>query len=349
MKSNQQNRPGVHRGTPSGSDSVGANWGFGDAPDGKRSVVLGGARALAISVAFFMASVSVGVPGIATARPSADDRDADGEEIVQVVAAPERLILVAEGVWSSAEPVTDAHFDALYARGVRVIVSVDGARPRVEQANAAGLKYVHLPFGYDDVPRAVELGIVRVLEEASGRGDILFHCHHGKHRGPAAAAMACVASGRFDAAEAAKFMEAAGTSPHYRGLWKAVANYRSPGDDEELPELQPIAELPTVTVRMADLSRRLDTLNAILGSREMAMKDWETGTHAALLIEEQLTELPRELPKHAVGDLIAGYKRAQSAASRLRKELQQRQHLSAVKQLRSLQAQCAQCHAKHRN
>lgn len=56
-----------------------------------------------------------------------------------------------------------------------------------------GLRYVHLPHGYDGVPadRTKELAkAVRELE-----GPIFIHCHHGKHRSPAAAAVACVSAG----------------------------------------------------------------------------------------------------------------------------------------------------------
>ena len=73
---------------------------------------------------------------------------------------------------------------------MQTVISVDGAKPDLEAARKHGLRYVHLPHGYDGVPapRGDELAIaLRTLE-----GPIYVHCHHGKHRSPAAAGVAWV-------------------------------------------------------------------------------------------------------------------------------------------------------------
>ena len=43
--------------------------------------------------------------------------------------------------------------------GVKTVISVDGAKPDVDLAKKHGMRYVHLPHGYDGVPddRAKEL------------------------------------------------------------------------------------------------------------------------------------------------------------------------------------------------
>src|SRR5688500_9378986 len=45
-------------------------------------------------------------------------------------------------------PDTEQDFAILYKMGVKVIVSVDGARPKVELARKFGMRYVHVPIGY---------------------------------------------------------------------------------------------------------------------------------------------------------------------------------------------------------
>ncbi|MEM6655987.1 MAG: hypothetical protein AAF596_09305, partial [Planctomycetota bacterium] len=74
---------------------------------------------------------------------------------------------------------------SLYRQGVRTLVSVDGARPDVALAAEHGLRYVHVPFGYDGIPREARLALTRVARDR--QGGVYVHCHHGRHRGPAAA------------------------------------------------------------------------------------------------------------------------------------------------------------------
>ena len=97
-------------------------------------------------------------------------------------------------VISGGQPEGEQAFARLKELGVKTVISVDGARPEVELARKYGLRYVHLPHGYDGVPdeRASELAkAVRDLP-----GPVYIHCHHGKHRSPAAATVACVAAAR---------------------------------------------------------------------------------------------------------------------------------------------------------
>src|SRR5688572_11354389 len=62
-------------------------------------------------------------------------------------------------IYSGATPGDDSAFADLAARGIKTIISVDGASPDVEAAKKFGLRYVHLPMGYDGIStnRALEL------------------------------------------------------------------------------------------------------------------------------------------------------------------------------------------------
>ena len=87
-------------------------------------------------------------------------------------------------VYSGSSPYSEAAFRELAKLGVRTIISVDGAMPAVELA-----RYVHLPIGYDAVPPSRAAELVKAAQGSDG--PLYVHCHHGKHRGPAAAATVC--------------------------------------------------------------------------------------------------------------------------------------------------------------
>ncbi|MEZ6081685.1 MAG: hypothetical protein R3C56_40245 [Pirellulaceae bacterium] len=56
-------------------------------------------------------------------------------------------------------PEGAAAFNELVQLGVKTIITVDGAQPDVATAKQFGLRYVHLPHGYDGIPenRVAEL------------------------------------------------------------------------------------------------------------------------------------------------------------------------------------------------
>lgn len=121
---------------------------------------------------------------------------------------------------SGAVPEGDAAFDELRAMGVKTIISVDGSTPDVARAKARGMRYVHIPISYSDVPDKQKLEIARVIRDLPG--PVYIHCHHGKHRSPAATAAAAVALGFATQEEGLAFMKKAGTSPNYAGLYQCV-------------------------------------------------------------------------------------------------------------------------------
>ena len=163
-----------------------------------------------------------------------------------------RLIRVSDRIYSGAEPAGDAGFESLCKLGVRIVVSVDGARPDVEAARKYGLRYVHIPIAYSGIPAQAKAQLARVMEEA---GPIYFHCHHGQHRGPAAAAAACIASGEADGESAKAILHKAGTSEKYAGLWRDVAQYQPPAPGATLPVLQDTAEVPSMAAAMSGIGR----------------------------------------------------------------------------------------------
>ncbi|GIW97707.1 MAG: hypothetical protein KatS3mg111_1040 [Pirellulaceae bacterium] len=136
------------------------------------------------------------------------------------------LLRVSRLIYCGGEPTGEAAFADLARLGIKTVVSVDGARPNLELAKKYGLRYVHIPIGYDGISEAAGLALASLVRHADG--PYYIHCHHGQHRGPAAAAVACVAAGVASGAEAVAILEQAGTSKSYHGLWRDVVHYASP-------------------------------------------------------------------------------------------------------------------------
>lgn len=129
-----------------------------------------------------------------------------------------------DGFISGSVPEGDAGFDTLAAMGVKTIISVDGAEPEVEKARARGMRYIHLPIGYNGFEEERKLQLVRATRDAMQEGPVYIHCHHGKHRSAGAAA-AVAASLGWDTPEAAvQRMKVSGTAPNYKGLYACAAN-----------------------------------------------------------------------------------------------------------------------------
>lgn len=199
-------------------------------------------------------------------------------------------------VFSGGQPDGEAGYRELQAIGIKTVISVDGAVPDVETAAKYGLRYVHLPHGYDGISaaRAKELAKgVRDLE-----GPIYLHCHHGKHRSPAAASVACVTAGFMQSADAQEVLELAGTSLNYRGLYQSV-KIAVPVDASELDRLvvdfRAKVDVPPIAEAMVGLERIHDHINAIATAGWRAPDDHPDldPAYEALLLREQFTELLR--------------------------------------------------------
>src|SRR5262249_6090042 len=167
-------------------------------------------------------------------------------------------------VISGGLPEGELAFRELANLGVRTIISVDGAKPDVALAEKFGMRYVHLPHGYDGVPDERVKQLAKALRDLPG--PIYVHCHHGKHRSPTAAAVACVAAGLIDSANAESILKAAGTSENYRGLYEAAREARRL-DSKLLDGLQAdfprVAEIPPLAQAMVTIEHVYDHLQEI--------------------------------------------------------------------------------------
>ena len=240
-------------------------------------------------------------------KPVAQLPAADGPSIAALAPSGKPFPPVATGAFHNAHRVTDKviagdqpegdrSFQALRDLGIKTIISVDGATPDVERAEKFGLRYVHLPIEYSGVTDQQGKALAKAIDELPG--PIYLHCHHGKHRSAAAAAVACVGNGSLPADRAMSVLETFGTGANYRGLWKAAADAR-PLAPEVLREVKVVyvsaARIPPLADAMVKVDQRFEQMKAIQKAA------WKTPAehpdldppHQALILEEILRELGR--------------------------------------------------------
>jgi protein tyrosine phosphatase (PTP) superfamily phosphohydrolase (DUF442 family) len=270
----------------------------------------------------------------------------------------ENLHRISPDLFVGGEPEGAPAFQQLAQLGVRTIISVDGAKPDVEAARKFGLRYVHLPIGYDGVPaeRAAELG--KALLELPG--PVYVHCHHGKHRAPAAAAVGCVAAGRMNNEEALRMMKVMGTGDQYVGLWASARSAGRAGSTTLLElkvDFKESVQIPPLADAMVALDKAFEHLVACrkAGWRPPSYHPDLDPAHEALRAREFLAEILRT---EDLSGRPANYKDWMRTAERSAQELESalREGLSTPvpgdrleKAFNSLQQSCADCHRLYRN
>jgi protein tyrosine phosphatase (PTP) superfamily phosphohydrolase (DUF442 family) len=171
-----------------------------------------------------------------------------------------------DGLVSGSVPEGDAGFDTLRAMGVKTIISVDGAEPDVERARARGIRYIHLPIGYDGFDEDRALQLARATRDALDEGPVYMHCHHGKHRSAAAAAVTAANLGLETPERGIERMKVSGTAPNYKGLYACAASARALDADviDAVPADFPSAWKPTGFVKgMIEIDEAFEHLRTI--------------------------------------------------------------------------------------
>lgn len=206
------------------------------------------------------------------------------------------VIRCPKDVINGSAPETDEDFDALKKMGIRTIISVDGMYPDVERAKHHGLRYVHLPIGYDGIPDPQRLQLVKAVRDLPK--PIYVHCHHGHHRSPTATAFLLVGLNAITPREGLDLLELAGTSKNYKGLYRDVAQAQTIPDhalDEQESHFPERAAIPKMTEAMAQAGLIWDRF------KEVRKAGWKTPQNHPDLIPENeatvLAEIFRELKR----------------------------------------------------
>ncbi len=254
-------------------------------------------------------------------------------------------------VISGAQPEGEAAFGELAALGVKTVISVDGAKPDAHAARRHGLRYVHLPIGYDGVPAERARELAKAIVELPG--PIYIHCHHGLHRSPAAAAVACVVAGQMNNDQAVEAMKTLGTGPQYLGLWASAREAR-PADPAVLRELkvefreaEPIPPLAEAMVGLDEAFERLQVC-AKAGWKKPADHPDLDPAHEALRTREILTEILRTADCRSRPEDFRGWMEvARSAAEQVESRLRAAESPDSA--FAALKKSCSDCHKPYRN
>lgn len=262
---------------------------------------------------------------------------------------------VTQKLLSGGNPEGDAGFQSLRRLGVRTIISVDGARPDVERARQFELRYVHLPIGYDGVPREQALRLARAVRDLPGL--VYIHCHHGKHRSPAAAvAVRRCLDGQCSTQAAVALLKRAGTGPNYTGLYAAAEQFMPISDAEldrvpaDFPE---VAQVNDLVKLMVEIDKRFEHLKQMrsLGWKAPADHPDLDPAHEALLLREAYAESAR-LPGASMRseELRHALAEAEQLAAKLEAVLRSAQTKPEIDEAyRRVAASCTHCHARHRD
>ena len=272
----------------------------------------------------------------------------------------ENVFQLSDRLYSGSAPEGDEGFAQLQKLGIKTVISVDGSKPDVELAHKYGLRYVHLPHGYDGIGTNVQAELIKAAQVSPG--PIFIHCHHGKHRGPTAAAVICMANEGWSSAQADAWLKTAGTATNYTGLFMTVQQFRPPSADTlaKLPASFPeIAKVTGLVDAMVAIDEQWDHLKAVRKAEYQAPKDHPDiqPANEAVILWEHFREAQRlpesigrgtnfierlkaaELNTKAVENLLRQY--AAKPATELRVQLDR--NLDAVNQ------SCASCHKQNRD
>ena len=265
------------------------------------------------------------------------------------------LFRAATNIFSGDAPESEAAFAEIATLGVKTMISVDGIKPDIETARKFGLRYVHLPFGYDGVPtnRVAELTKVVLTQE----GPIYVHCHHGIHRGPAAVAVICEATAGWTTNQAVAWLRQAGTSPDYPGLYRSAMDFRRPtaGTLARIGKLPEVAKTSSLIDAMVAIDGEFDRLKAAQKASWSTIPNQPaliTPEHSATMLWEHFRELRRvDDTAKRPDDYRAKLATAEKSADQLGRIL--REKPSAVAEsnaaMQAVGKSCAACHKQYRN
>ncbi|MBS0204516.1 MAG: hypothetical protein JSS49_16555 [Planctomycetes bacterium] len=260
---------------------------------------------------------------------------------------------LGESLYTGSSPDEEGAFESLARLGVKTIISVDGAVPDVEAARAHGMRYVHLPITYGSVPHETLVDLVRASRELPG--SIYLHCHHGKHRGPAAAVSLWRCLDKHVTPEqAVATMKVIGTGDQYQGLFESARDLACPTDTElsaeksDLPEISPV---PPLARTMAEIDRMWDRVAVPVEDRNTTTISMQLTT--AYDVAEQFREAARladvaEPMQPGFREIVDDLERlADVIKAELRSPAKSSPERAAA--VAKVKQRCDDCHAKFRN
>ncbi|GAB4385023.1 MAG: hypothetical protein Kow0022_09420 [Phycisphaerales bacterium] len=260
---------------------------------------------------------------------------------------------LSPGVYCGSVPEGEAGFQSLQLLDVRSVISVDGARPDVGAARARGLSYAHIPIRYSGISDEAAVQLAAAVRDLPG--PVYIHCHHGRHRGPAAACLALVELGVISPQRGVELLEAAGTSHDYPGLYAAVAQ-AGRIDDAALrgvaAELPAAAPVPGFVAAMSGIEVTFGHLRAVeragWGPPE-DHPDLVPAAEAGMLHDLfRAAQADTQVPS-AQDDFARWLAQSIERSARLEEAIAAGDARQASAELATLSNLCTQCHVRYRD
>lgn len=198
---------------------------------------------------------------------------------------------------SGGEPEGAEGLEAIASWGVKTILSVDGKVPDAATAERLGMRYVHVPIQYSGIDEEELVSIAKTFRELDG--PFYVHCYHGKHRGPAAAAIGRIVLDGVPRDRAiAEMRQWCATSSKYEGLYSTVATVEIPAPEATAAsdfDFSPAHSFEGLRGGMVQMARKWDLVTA---ARE---RGWAADPlHPDVEPLQELTQL------HQVYEALAG-------------------------------------------
>lgn len=265
-----------------------------------------------------------------------------------------QVVAYTADIWSGALPEGEEGFASLARLGIKTIISVDGGATDVATAEAHGLRYVHLPHGYDGIDMLRRLEIARAVHDL--QKPVYIHCHHGKHRSAAAVASTCVALGYLKHDEAEARMHVSGIAAQYTGLFQAVRDSQ-PVDEATLKTADDSfpahAKVSDMVEAMVEIDFAFENIQHIEKAGWTTPKDHPDLVPAAELgrMADHFKNGGETLPADEQRELAEWMKRSYQQVADLENAFlagtQTREEMSV--RFKAIAQNCKDCHAKHRN
>jgi protein tyrosine phosphatase (PTP) superfamily phosphohydrolase (DUF442 family)/cytochrome c556 len=261
---------------------------------------------------------------------------------------------------SGSEPHGHEGLESMQELGIRTVISVDGSAPDAAAAEKLGLRYVHVPIQYKGITNEEVAKLVKTFRELEP--PFYVHCFHGKHRGPAAAALGRVAlDGAPRDVAIAEMRQYCGTAGTYEGLYQVIAKGVIPSAEETAAfayDFAPVHQPKGMVGAMSILARANDNVADAMKrewAADAAHPDLDALNEAEKLQQAFETALALDETQSGPADQKQWFERSRTESVKLVDALKRlragdaaasadaKQAFSAVKGL------CTECHAVYRN